>query len=267
MTQAMTISQLEKASKSDGSFSDLSSLYYSGVVEVPFAEFRNRVLNHDDEIYKDIYEGKVFILKDAFPKEEVHKLRKVIHQFGQTTPPSFHKILGNCPNFHNINEENTRYNVLMRVHSYHFFSWNDYPVDMNQYVFKALEVYETLCEQDPAKIIYNTCEDDIVTRIQVHHYPLGGGHTQLHRDPTELVKVAMIMMMTKVGVDYESGGLYFLDMFGDKFYPEPSLDVGDIVVFYPRLLHGVEAVDAGKTSEWDSENGRWTLLFNNRPIA
>ena len=79
----------------------------------------------------------------------------------------------------------------------------------------------------------------------------------------------MPMMMTKRGVDYESGGLYFLDISGSKFYPEMSLDIneGDIVVFYPQLVHGVDAINAGQTSAWASENGRWTLFFNNRPVA
>ena len=34
-----------------------------------------------------------------------------------------------------------------------------------------------------------------------------------------------------------------------------------------RLIHGVDAIDAGKTSEWATENGRWALIFNNRPVA
>ena len=121
MTQALTISQLEKAAESDGSYSGVSNLYYSGVVETSFSEFRKRVLDHDDAVYSDLFGGKVFILKDAYPKEEVFKLRRAIHEFGQSTPSSFHKIQGDVPNFHNINEANTLYKILMRVHSYHFF--------------------------------------------------------------------------------------------------------------------------------------------------
>jgi len=267
MTQALTISQLEKTSETDGSYAGVSNLYYTSVEEVPFAEFRKRVLSHDDTVYSDLFGGKVFILKNAYPKEEITKLRTAIHEFGQSTPQSFHKVQGNCPNFHTINEENTNYNILMRVHTYHFFGWNDNPVDIIKYLYESIEVYETLTEQDPSKIINNTCDDDVVVRMQAHHYPLGGGHTQLHRDTTEVIKVAMIMMMTKCGEDYESGGLYFLDMFGEKFHPESLLDVGDIVVFYPMLLHGVEPVDTGKTSEWSSEAGRWTIIFNNRPVV
>ena len=76
-------------------------------------------------------------------------------------------------------------------------------------------------------------------------------------------------MMTKRGVDYQNGGLYLLNMSGDKFHPEMSLDleVGDTVVFYPNLLHGVDAIDVGQSSDWESDNGRWALIFNNLPVA
>ena len=157
----------------------------------------------------------------------------------------------------------------MRIHSYHFFGWNNDPVDIFQQVSDPLEVYETLCEYEPGTIVNNTWDDDVVPRLQIHHYPIGGGHTQMHRDPTDLVKVAWITMMTKRGVDYHTGGLYFLDLFGDKFYPEMelNLDVGDTIVSYPPLLHGVDAIDSANSSGWDSINGRWALIFNNLPVA
>ena len=261
MTQALTISQLEKESR--------ANMHYSGVVDIPFSEFRNRVLAHDNEIYQELFDGKVFILRSTHSEEQMVKLKKIIHEFGQSTPECFYKIQGDCPNFHVTNQDNPLYKVLMSIHSYHFFSWNDSPINIFGDVSEALEVYETLCEYDPREILRNTCDDDVVARIQIHHYPTGGGHTQMHIDPTTFVKVAWITMMTKRGVDYENGGLYVLDISGNKFYPELSLDlnIGDTVVLYPQMIHGVDAIDAGHTSEWASDNGRWALIFNNLPVA
>ena len=62
MTQELTISQLEIASETDGSYSGVSNLYYTGAEEVQFSDFRKRVLDHDDAIYQDLFGGKVFIL-------------------------------------------------------------------------------------------------------------------------------------------------------------------------------------------------------------
>lgn len=261
MPNSLTISQLEKEST--------AGLNYSGVIEIPYSEFRELVLNNDDQLRRDIFEGKVFVVKGVYSVEELTNLRKAIHKYGQNTPPSFHKIQGKCPNFHNINEGNPLYKVLMRIHSYHFFDWNNDPVDIFRQVSDPLEVYETLCEYESGTIINNTWDDDVVPRLQIHHYPLGGGHTQMHRDPTNLVKVTWITMMTKRGVDYHTGGLYLLDLFGNKFYPEMELDldVGDTIVFYPPLIHGVDAIDSEASSEWDSINGRWALIFNNLPVV
>jgi len=261
MAQALTISQLEEKSG--------YNLYYSGVVDIEFAEFQKGVLSHDGEINKNLFEGKVYVVRNARLKENLGKLKNTVYQLGQDTPAMFHKIEDDCPNFHVVNEENPLYKLLMRVHTYHFFNWNEGPTDIFEMVSEELEVYETLCEQDPSKILRNTCADDMVARLQVHHYPRGGGHTQMHTDPTKLVKVAWVMMMTKLGVEYQSGGLYFMDLFGNKFYPENSLDieVGDSIVFYPAMLHGVDPVDTGGEPEWESDSGRWNLIFNNLPVA
>jgi len=257
----LTISQLEKEST--------PNLHYSGVSEIYYSDFRERVLGHDSQIRRDLFEGKIFIVRSVHPTEEIVELRKATHDYGQTAPPSFHKIQGNCPNFHNVNEENPLYKVLMRIHSYHFFRWNSEPFDIFPDVLGPLQVYETLNEYDPEKIISNTCDDNVVPRVQIHHYPLGGGHTQMHRDPTNLVKVAWVTMMSKRGEDYQTGGLYFLDLFGEKFHPETDLElnIGDTVVFYPPLIHGVDAIDPEQSSEWDSDNGRWSLILNNLPVA
>jgi hypothetical protein len=261
MAKTLTISQLEKQAS--------AKLHYTGVVDLSFADFRKRVLAHEDEIFSDLFGGKVFILRNTHSKEQLVKQKNIIHEFGLNTPAVFHKIHGDCPNFHVINEGNPLYNVLMRIHSYHFFSWNDNPINMFPDVREALEVYETLCEYEPTEILSNTCDNDVVARLQIHHYPTGGGHTQIHTDPTDLVKVAWITMMTKRGVDYESGGLYLLDISGNKFYPETSsdLNIGDTVTFYPKLAHGVDAIDAGETSEWESDKGRWAMIFNNLPVS
>ena len=55
MPNPLTISQLEKEST--------AGLNYSGVIEIPYSEFRELVLNNDDQLRRDIFEGKVFVVK------------------------------------------------------------------------------------------------------------------------------------------------------------------------------------------------------------
>jgi len=259
MTQAISLSNLETTLE--------HNIHYSGVVETDFPTFQKRVLAADPQMYRDLYLGKIFIVRNAYPKDQILELRTAIHAFGQVTPTSFHQVNCRCPNFHTINDEVDKYKVLMRVHSYHFFSWNKEPVDIFSMFRDTLVLFETLSEQDPAEVLYNTTDDDLIVRLQIHHYPPGGGHTQMHTDPTVYVKVAMLVFLSKLGEDYKEGGLYFFDLFGEKYYPERDLEIGDLVVFYPKLAHGVDAIDTDREIDWNSDVGRWTLLFNNRPPA
>jgi len=85
----LTISQLEKEST--------PNLHYSGVSEIYYSDFRERVLGHDSQIRRDLFEGKIFIVRSVHPTEEIVELRKATHDYGQTAPPSFHKFKGIVP--------------------------------------------------------------------------------------------------------------------------------------------------------------------------
>ena len=43
---------------------------------------------------------------------------------------------------------------------------------------------------------------------------------------------------------------------------EDYLDIGDMVMFYPTLKHGVMTIDPDLSSDWSSPQGRWLLAFN-----
>ena len=92
----------------------------------------------------------------------------------------------------------------------------------------------------------------------------GGGGLDNHIDPTKNQRVIIGAMMSKRGVDYETGGFYCVDANMERVDFEPHLDVGDMVCAYPTMVHGVTAVDADKPLEWKSREGRWFLgLYSN----
>ena len=43
---------------------------------------------------------------------------------------------------------------------------------------------------------------------------------------------------------------------------EKYIEVGDIVTFYPTLLHGVSPVDEEASVDWSSTKGRWLMVFS-----
>ena len=42
---------------------------------------------------------------------------------------------------------------------------------------------------------------------------------------------------------------------------EEYVDVGDIVVFYPSLRHGVAEIDPGESVNWKNRDGRWYMAL------
>ena len=44
-----------------------------------------------------------------------------------------------------------------------------------------------------------------------------------------------------------------------KYNIEKKLDIGDAVIFYGSIIHGVEKVDPNLKLNWKSEKGRWFI--------
>jgi hypothetical protein len=95
-------------------------------------------------------------------------------------------------------------------------------------------------------------------------YPSGGGGLASHADSTKNQKVIIGAMMSRRGGDYHEGGFYTIDAVGNKVDFEDHLDVGDMLVGYPTVTHGVVSVDPQLPLEWEKFNGRWFLgLYSN----
>ena len=65
--------------------------------------------------------------------------------------------------------------------------------------------------------------------------------------------------------DRETGYAFIKDKelfpkYYNKFFQQP-LDIGDIYLVYPTVLHGVETIDKGSKVDWNSIKGRWFMGF------
>jgi len=104
------------------------------------------------------------------------------------------------------------------------------------------------------------------TRIQ--HYPRGGGFMAPHTDVgTATVSreaglggyVQVILIMSKKGVDFQTGGAY-IDVAGERFFFESDCELGDVVVYDGRVNHGVEEIDYLEPLDMTSLNGRLVAM-------
>lgn len=252
----LTLAHLEKVKG--------TNLFARNIVEMAFQEYRQKVLAGDPELVQNIYGGDILVVKGAYPRDQLLKIRHEIHQFGQQTKSSFHKILEGVPNFHRIVDENPIYNLLMRWHCYYFFNFNKDPWNLYKFFYEMYSLNQILSGYDVDEFLTKTPKDGAVARFQVVQYPQGGGYIQVHdHTPTINFKAITVSILSDYGEDYKSGGIYFLDAYGSKFYVDRRLKVGDVVVSYGRQVHGVDPVDPEVKLDWNSERGRWVCLFGN----
>ncbi|MDA2932851.1 hypothetical protein MYX82_00755 [Acidobacteria bacterium AH-259-D05] len=240
------------------------------IIAVGFEEFKNNVLSQDesfvDSLVDSLYAGDGYILKQAFPPEFLTRLIPRTHESGRRSPSSFHKMYQDCPNFHRIIDHETakKYSFKAIRHSYYFFPWNEDPLNLFKPINERWRIFKCLGGYPLDAYEANKPVDGVIDRLQIAQYPAGIGELEAHSDPYVNQRVIIGGMMSKRGVDYESGGFYFVGENNRKVDIEDELDVGDMVCGYPTVVHGVELVDEHKMVDWTSVEGRWFLgLYSN----
>lgn len=240
------------------------------VISFPFSEFSQKVLAQEPgfvrSIVESMYSGDVYILKNAFPAEFMRSLIATLHEHGRQSPSEFYKMLDGCPDFHRIITPELASNYALRQikHSYYFFSWNNDPFCLFEPIYKRWGVFKFLGGFQFDEYEKNIPSTGVVDRLQIAHYPSGIGELELHSDPFLHQKMAISGIMSKRGNDYMSGGAYVIDKNKNRVDVEDDMDVGDIYIVYPTVLHGVETIDKGKPLDWNSVSGRWFMgLYSN----
>ena len=120
-----------------------------------------------------------------------------------------------------------------------------------------MEIYKIISRYSKYEFEKNIPSKNQIDRLQIVNYPLGGGELRNHmsiQDKNQRVVSGLIM--SKKRYDFNSG-FYFRDKNNKKLNIEDNLELGDPVIFYGSIVHGVEVVDKNKSLDWKSYKGRW----------
>lgn len=235
------------------------------VVEVPYGEFAADLMRGDRQsarrLVESLYAGDVYVLKGAFSPEYCLKTVAAVYGFGTDRPAGFQKMLDGCPDFHRIIDHGvtTSYSVTAVRHGYYFFRWNDDPLGLFGPITERWRVFKTLSGLAPDAYEANVPSTGVVDRLIFYRYPKGGGRLKTHFDPTNNHKIIMGGLLSARGVDFHSGGIYFLAPGDEVVEIENHLQLGDFFLAYPTVHHGVAPVDVTEPLIWDTVKGRWFM--------
>lgn len=106
----------------------------------------------------------------------------------------------------------------------------------------------------------------VASRFQ--HYPSGGGFLSPHKDHSAIKAAKKIginlyynflLIMTKKGKDYKSGG-GFVTKNNKLITYEDIAEVGDVIIYNSKTVHGVLDIDANLFPDTKSKKGRYIAL-------
>ncbi len=231
--------------------------------QIPFKEFiticedateRNKLRN-------DIMSGDIIIVKNAIEVKVAEQilteiLSKDIKISKQT------KILEGVSNIHYVsnNKKSKKGEYSAIDKSWYFFPWNRDELGVMKVFQKIFDNVVLLNNHDPKKIVRNTPSDGYVQRFHLINYPPGVGEISMHIDPTNVVQVNAGIYLSEFGKDYTDGGFYALDSLGNKKNFDREVSLGDMILFYPGMGHGVDPIKGTKKNKDKLKDGRY--FFN-----
>jgi hypothetical protein len=208
-----------------------------------------------------IVSGDVLILRSAASQNLCKKIINYLDYFAKTENLISHKVLNGIKNGYYVSRNIGGSSYQTYDRSFYFFSWNKdetnfYQEAMNLY--KPLKILNGLQEDE---ITNNIPSDGVVERMHIIHYPNGGGEISKHVDPIKFANANFGLYCTQFGIDYDKGGFFVENSQKQKVEIDKRIQIGDLVIFFPGLIHGVDPVFVNKKNQ-SSMSGRWFCNIN-----
>jgi hypothetical protein len=147
--------------------------------------------------------------------------------------------------------------------------WDDDLFGMHA-LFRIIGRVRNLLMNLPEEFALQGPERGLWTASRIHQYPRGGGFMVPHRDNSFSslsgeygfsAYYQFTLIMSRKGVDYTEGGAYFEDQ-GVRVFSEEEYEIGDLLVYDDRIVHGVEAIDPHVPLDMRSPTGRLAAFAN-----
>jgi len=237
--------------------------YFRNIEEFEYNSF---IQNISDEnfIYESISKiiaGDIFVLKSAASKNLCKKIINYLDAFAKPENLISHKVLDGIKNGYYVSRNIGGTSYQTNDRSFYFFSWNKDETNFYQDVMKLYKPLKVLNGLQENEITNNIPSDEVVERMNVIHYPDGGGQILKHVDPINFVNANFGLYCTQYEVDYQKGGFFVENSKGQKIEIDKRIETGDLVIFFPGLKHGVDPVFISKKDQ-STTSGKWFCNIN-----
>jgi len=221
--------------------------------------------NYIKKLMKNMYVKKeAYILRNSGEKKLKKTIIDLANHYRKTRKANFYKMMDGTPNFHRVIDRNItkKYNLFAIRHSFYFYNWNirtKLEKNFKDGVYRHWRYVKYIAGNKKHQFERNIPSDNQIDRLQIIRYPAGGGELRSHVDPRKNQRIVSGLIMSKIGEDFNKGGFYFKSSKTKKKNIEKRLKLGDAVMFYGSIIHGVGKVDPSEKLVWKSNKGRWFI--------
>lgn len=221
------------------------SIRFKDLKELSLDEFELKCsdVKNTLELRNEIINGSVYIIRRVLKKERSETLlKKIINSnLKFTTDPKIKEGVENL--YFESNNMKSKKGMYTSVDkSWYFFPWNKDEIGIFNFIQPIFNNVILLNGKKPVDIFKNTPIDNCIQRFHLINYPLNFGQISLHRDPVNVCQVNSGIYLTEYGVDYKEGGFYVLNDENREFNVDELVHIGDMVLFYPGIAHGVHPI-------------------------
>lgn len=237
-------------------------IFFKGIETHDYSQFINKLksLNFVLKILKKLSAGYIYVLKGSIDSKKLDDVKIKLKNFAKKNKPINPKIKTGTKNgfYLSKNLDPTGYKTFDK--SFYFFSWNEDKIGIYNKIINIYKPLKILNGLKKNEITKNKPRDGIVERLHVINYPIKSGQISRHFDPIKVSIFNFGLYATEYGKDYTKGGFFVLSSKNKKINIDKRIKKGDIVLFFPSLVHGVDKVKKIKNSTSD---GRWFINVNN----
>jgi hypothetical protein len=225
-------------------------------------EFFDLAYHHQDRLFEIVDRFDVLIVRRMYEPDQLRSLRDHAFEWGRATESSWHPCLDGCPDYHRLHDNYPQAHVKSKMHAFYRHGYDEQNAELMQYFSEIFTLKCHLAGVPHNSFITNKPSDGQIARVNIHHYPSGGGYQAEHIDPVSpFATIQTLIMASQVGVDYQVGGLYArVTADAEPCYVDPHTSLGDMVVLSPGVRHGVAPVDPGEAYAPHENRGRWMIL-------